>query len=185
MKMDPYAESFACDILLLDQRNLNAMWIFLWKVNLPFHIPSWTRFHIKVHEKAIITQSNVEYLGCLDAPVTDMSTIYHMMQQSVRIKEELKLKSIVCVYYQVIYAKTFQIKCAEPDRFNNFFLMMDTFHVIFSFLAVIATRFKDAGVRDVVVQSIIVAGGSINTMFGGSRSYKRAIRTYKTLYEAF
>ena len=107
-----------------------------------------------------------------------------MMQQSVRIKEQLKLKSIFCVYDQAIYAKAFQIKCAEPDRFNVF-LMMYTFHVILSFLAVIATRFKDAGLHDVVVQSTIAAEGSISTVFGGSRAYNRAIRTYKILYEAF
>ena len=63
--------------------------------------------------------------------------------------------------------------------------MMDTFHVILTFLAVIATRFKDAGLRDIVVQTTVVAEGSVNTMFGGSRAYNRAIRTYKILYEAF
>ena len=102
--MDPYAKSFADDILLADQRNLYAMWIFLRKVNLPFPIPSWTGFHIKLREKTTITLSNVEYLDCLNAPATDMSTIYHMMQRSVQIKEQLSLKSVLCVYDQVIYA---------------------------------------------------------------------------------
>ena len=59
--MDPYAESFRGDILLLDQKNLYAKWIFLWKVNLPFHIPSWTGFHKNIREKITITQSNVGY----------------------------------------------------------------------------------------------------------------------------
>ena len=83
--MDPYAEIYAGDILLADPRNLYAMWIFLRKVNLPFHIPSWTGLHIKLREKTTITQNNDGYLDCLDAPATDMSTIYHMMQRSVRI----------------------------------------------------------------------------------------------------
>ena len=95
--MDPYAESFAGDILLADHGNLYAMWIFLRKLSLPFHILSWTGFHKKLQEKTTITQSNVGYLDCLDAPATDMSTVNHMIQWSVRIKEQLKLKSIVCV----------------------------------------------------------------------------------------
>ena len=63
--------------------------------------------------------------------------------------------------------------------------MMGTFHVILTFLAVIAARFKDAALRDIVVQSLVVAEGSVDTMFFGSRSYNRAIRVYKILYEAF
>ena len=63
--------------------------------------------------------------------------------------------------------------------------MMGTFHVILNYLAVIAARFKDAGVRDIVVQSMIVAEGSVDTMFHGSRAYNRAVRSYKIFYEAF
>ena len=64
------------------------------------------------------------------------------------------------------------------------FLMMGTFHIILNYLAVISTRFKDAGLRDIIVQSMIVAEGSVDTMFSGTRAYKRAVRVYKILYEA-
>ena len=63
--------------------------------------------------------------------------------------------------------------------------MMGTFHIILTFLAVIAARFKDAGLRDVVIQSMVVAEGSVDTMFTGTRAYKRAVRVYKILYETF
>ena len=62
--------------------------------------------------------------------------------------------------------------------------MMGTFHIILTFLAIIAARFKDAGLRDVVIQSMVVAEGSVGTMFTGTRAYKRAVRVYKILYEA-
>ena len=183
--MEPYTESFAGDLLLADQSNLYTMWVALRKMNLPVQIPSWTGFNIKLRENKQINQSNIGYLDCLDAPATDMSTIYHMMQRSVKIKEQLKLRSIVCVYDQAIYAKAYQIKCKNPDQFKGVFLMMGTFHVILNFLAVIAARFKDAGLRDIIVQSMIVAEGSVDTMFNGSRAYNRAARSYKILYEAF
>ena len=63
--------------------------------------------------------------------------------------------------------------------------MMGTFHIILTFLAVIAARFKDAGLRDIVIQSMVVAEGSVDTMFTGTRAYKRAVRVYKILYETF
>ena len=89
------------------------------------------------------------------------------------------------MYDQAIYAKAIQIKCAEPDRFKDAFLMIGTFYVILTFLAVIAACFKDAGHRDIVIQSTIIAEGSVDTMFGDSRAYNRAVRTYKILYKAF
>ena len=63
--------------------------------------------------------------------------------------------------------------------------MMGTFHIIMTFLAVMAARFKDAGLKDVVIQSTLVAEGSVETMFSGSRAYKRAARVYKIMYEVF
>ena len=63
--------------------------------------------------------------------------------------------------------------------------MMRTFHIILIFLAVISSRFKDAGLRVILIQSSVVAEGSVDTMFTSSRAYKRAISTYKILYEAF
>ena len=88
-----------------------------------------------------------------------------MLEWSLRIKDQLKLSSIVCVYDQSVYgnAKAFQIKCKEPSKFHDIFLMMGTFHVIPTFLAVIAARLKDAGIGDIAVQSLIVAEGSVDT----------------------
>ena len=100
-----------------------------------------------------------------------MSTIYLMLERSFRIKDQQKLSSTVCVYDQVIYGKAFQIKCKEPSKFRDIFLMMGTFHVILTFLTVIAARFKDVGLRDIVAQSLIVAEGSVDIMFSGSRCY--------------
>jgi hypothetical protein len=111
--------------------------------------------------------------------------MYHMMERSLKIKNQLGLNSVVCVYDQAIYEKAFQIKCKEPQKFESLFLMMGTFHVILTFLAVIAARFKDAGLKDIVIQSSTVAEGSADTMFSGSRAYKRAIQVYKILYEVF
>ena len=161
------------------------MWVVLHKINLSFQIPSWTGFNINLHKNKFITRSNVGYLDCLDAPAIVMCTIYYMIERSLQIKDQLNVKSIICVYDQAIYAKAHQMKCKEQEKFQDLFLMMRTFHTILNFLAVISSRFKDAGLRDILIQSSNVTEGSLDTMFTGSRAYKRAIRIYKILYEAF
>ena len=49
----------------------------------------------------------------------------------------------------------------------------------------LAARFKDAGLKDIVVQSVIVTKGSVNSMFSGTRPYNGAVRVCKILHEAF
>ena len=92
-----------------------------------------------------------------------MSTIFHKLERALKIKDQLKLDSIVYVYDQAIYTKAFQIKCALPKKSKDVFLMMGTFHVTLTFLVVIATRFKDAGLRDILVLSTVIEG-SVDTM---------------------
>ena len=146
------------------------MWIVLRKINFSFQIPSWTGFNINLHKNKFIIHSNIGYLDCLDAPARAICTIYCMMEYSLQIKDQLNVKSIVCVYDQAIYAKTYQINCKEQEKFQDLFWMMETFHIILTFLAVISSRFKDAGLRDILIQSSVVAEGSVDTIFTGSRA---------------
>ena len=59
------------------------------------------------------------------------------------------------MYDQAIHTKAFQIKYKEPDKFSDVFLTMGAFHIILTFLAVIAARFKDAGLRDIIAKSFV------------------------------
>ena len=59
-----------------------------------------------------------------------MFRIYYMMERWLLIKDQADLKTIVCVYDQAIYVKTYQIKCKEHDKFQDLFLFMGIFHII-------------------------------------------------------
>ena len=39
-------------------------------------IPNWTGFNVLVHSGTLVMKSNVNYLDCIDAPATEISTIY-------------------------------------------------------------------------------------------------------------
>ena len=61
--------------------------------------------------------------------------------------------------------------------------MLGTFHTIMMFMAIIYKRFKDAGLKDVMIQSGVLAEGSVDQALSG-KMYNRGIRAYKLMYEA-
>ena len=62
--------------------------------------------------------------------------------------------------------------------------MIGSFHTILSYLAIISASFKDTDIREIIVQSKIVAEGSGDTIFTGRRAHKRTARVYEIFYEA-
>ena len=60
---------------------------------------------------------------------------------------------------------------------------MGTFHTVCTFLAVIGKSFGEAGLRDLAVESGVIADGSIAGILDG-RKYNRAVRLHKLMYEA-
>ena len=63
--------------------------------------------------------------------------------------------------------------------------MKCTFHVILTLLAVFAARLKRYDLHNIIVQSLIVAECSTDTIFAGSHAYKSTAQVHKILYEAF
>ena len=78
-----------------------------------------------------------------------------------------------------------EIQLKEPKKLSSLFLMLGTFHILMMFRRIIGTRFKNAGMRDVYIQTEIVAEGSIGSMLRGKK-YNRAIRVVlgKLFWEA-
>ena len=119
-------------------------------------IPSWTGFFISVRDNVVILESTVGYFETINAPTTEMSTVYEILKRSSRIKDKLNLPSIVCVFDQAIYAKACEIVWKRREMFKDVVLMLDNFHLLMMFLGVIGKRFGDAGLKDLSVQSRII-----------------------------
>ncbi|KAG0716542.1 hypothetical protein GWK47_009438 [Chionoecetes opilio] len=60
---------------------------------------------------------------------------------------------------------------------------MGVFHTICNLLSTIGKRFQDAGLRDLCVESGVIAEGSVSGVMDGRR-YNRAVRLHKLVYEA-
>ena len=96
-------------------------------------ICGWTGFNILVRSEIDVSQDNIGYLLTIDAPATNTFTVFEVLAQSVKIKESLKLKSIVVVFDQALYAKAADIKWKLSERFESIVLRMGGFHTIATF----------------------------------------------------
>eukprot|EP00058_Branchiostoma_floridae_P000977 XP_002586465.1 hypothetical protein BRAFLDRAFT_106667 [Branchiostoma floridae] len=146
-------------------------------------ISSWTGFNIKSRSDVPVIPDNVCYLPTINAPATQMSTVYEILRQSLVIKDQLQLKKIVCVFDQAIYAKATEVMWKHKDIFKPIVIRMGSFHTSCTLLAIIGKRFQDAGLRDLAIESGVVAEGSVSGVMDG-RKYNRAVRFHKLVYEA-
>ena len=162
----------------------NHMWTFLRQTDVENQIvPSWTGFNIRTRNKTVITQDRLGYLPTINAPATDLSTVNEILNQAMKISRQLDVK-VVCVFDQALYAKVTEILWKDEEKMRTIIVHMGAFHTICNFLATIGKRFKDAGLRDVAVESAVIAEGSIEAVLEG-RQYNRAVRLHKIIYEAF
>ncbi len=87
---------------------------------------------------------------------------------------DLEVASIVCVFDQALYAKACDIKWKEPDEYKSVVLRMGAFHTVCNLLSVIGKRFQDGGLRDLIVETEIIAEGSVNSALYG-KMYNRGL----------
>ena len=119
----------------------------------------------------------------MDSPATDQKTAFEVLCRGCEIRDRLKSKAVVCVFDQAFYAKTVEIFWKNKNIFENLVLMLGGFHPPMMLLGIIGTRYGDAGLRELAVQSEVVAEGSIERVLKG-KNYNRAVRLHKVVYEA-
>ena len=112
-----------------------------------------------------------------------MSTVLEILNHALKIMKALQLQEIVCVFDQALYAKASEVVWKHSERFTQVVLMMGGFHTICNLLSIIGIRFGDAGLRDLAVESGVIAEGSIDNVLQG-KQYARGVRLHKITYEA-
>lgn len=146
-------------------------------------VSSWTGFNVKTSGNKSIQRDIVGYLPTINAAATQMSTVHQVLLQVLKIKAQLDLEEIVCVFDQALYAKAMEIKWKNTEMFEKVFIRMGAFHTLCNLLSIIGKRFASAGLRDLAVESGIIAEGSITSVLEG-RHYNRGVRLCKLVYEA-
>ena len=94
---------------------------------------------------------------------------------------------MTCVFAQALYAKAVEIIWKDTEKFHKSFIQ--SFHVweyftqFCNMLSIIGKKFKDAGLKDIAVESSVIAEGSICGVLEG-RKYNRVVQLHKLVYEA-
>jgi hypothetical protein len=145
-------------------------------------VPSWTGFHTLLQGDAALQKSALHYLPVIEASPTEMSTVNTILKRSVQIADRHELDHIVLVFDQAIYAKAQQIRWKDEDLTKRLVIRLGEFHTCMSYLGILGKRFGDAGLQDILIESEVVAPGSINGVISGHQ-YNRSIRAHKLIYE--
>ena len=146
-------------------------------------IPGWTGFNIKVCYRVVVVESTFGFLDTTDSPATDLKTAYEVLSGGCEIKNRIQLSAVVCVLDQAFYAKAMEVYWEHKELFDGIVIMMGGFHLLLMLLGVIGSRFRDAGLRELAVQSDVVAEGSVDKSLNG-KQYNRAVHLHKCVYEA-
>ena len=104
------------------------------------------------------------------------------MERALKIIDRLHLVSTVCVFDQAIYSKAYEIKWKrlENSKFCTTVGDLPSFNDVYGNLN---KRFSDAGLKDALIQSSIIAEESIDSALRGN-CYNRSVQLYKTAYES-
>ena len=167
------------------QRLNHLIWIEVRKLKThpALLVPGWTGFQITIRKDMVILESIISYLDTLDSPATDQKTAFEVLCRGCEIIDRLKLKAVVCVFDQAFYAKAIEIFWKNKNVFENLVLMLGGFHLLMMLLGIMGRRYGDAGLRELAVQSEVVAEGSIERVLEG-KNYNCAVRFHKVVYEA-
>ncbi|KAJ8034973.1 hypothetical protein HOLleu_22029 [Holothuria leucospilota] len=127
--------------------------------------------------------SQVTYLPVINASPTEYDTLYTVLKESLVIADKSSVKTVVVVMDEATYAKAQQIRWSSEVFRNRVVMRLGEFHVSMAYLACLGSRFGEAGLRDLLIESDIVAQGSINGVLSGHH-YNRSVRTHKLTADA-
>lgn len=145
-------------------------------------IPAWTAFNVSLEDGRIPRESCVGYCPVIEASPTELPTVYTVLQGSVDMADQLGQDDVIVVFDQAIYAKALEILWQNEQLFNRLVVRMGTFHITCAYLSAIGKRFGDAGLSDVLIESGVVATGSVAGVLEG-RHYNRAVRIHKVMMQ--
>ena len=145
-------------------------------------IPAWSAFNAAVSQPPPC--STLGYLPVIPSSPTELATVHEAMERSCALAKALRQEHVIITMDQAVYCKAQEIRWKHPEKFRNVVLRMGAFHTANTFLAVLGKRFGDAGLQDIMVESGVVAAGSVDAVLGG-RHYNRGVRAHKIVWEAF
>ncbi|CAG2197605.1 unnamed protein product [Mytilus edulis] len=145
-------------------------------------IPFWTGYHRKT-SMYCRSFSIVSYAPIVDSKPSDMATVYTTMKRCVDMCMKAGQQYSVQTFDQQLYAIAQQIKWSRPLEFQSHIIRLGGFHTVACFIASIGKLWGDGGLSDLLVDSGVYAGCTVEQMLSG-KQFNRAVRALTLTYEA-
>lgn len=144
--------------------------------------PNWTAFNTRFGEKKR-TVTVVQFAPAINAKPTDLNTVYTTLKKGQDLAKECGQTYHIHTFDQQLYAIAQLIKFNIPQEFNKLVIRLGGFHTACTFISCIGKIWGDAGLRDILVESDVYAGKTVDSMLEGKQFY-RAVRGLTLCYEA-
>lgn len=89
------------------------------------------------------------------------------MKESQKIAEELGENCISVTYDLAIAKMAMQIQATEKPKFDNLFIHLGAFHIMFAYFKSVGKFIADCGLMNVAVDTELLASGSVNSFLDG------------------
>lgn len=109
-------------------------------------LSSWTAFNT-VLDKNIKGLSSITYLPVINAPITEVSTVYNILKKCVMMTDKLNLQYAVVVFDEAVYCKAQMIRWKDEELLSRLVIRLGDFHMVMSYCSGIAKLFKDGGLQ--------------------------------------
>ena len=131
-------------------------------------MPGWKAFFYEITKETTDTHI-AGYLPTICQSPTKMDVVLEVLKQYKQKVEALNLNETDLVLDHAIYAKAVEIvmneKFTDLRTFIN--IRMGGFHAASIFLGVIGKRFKDAGLKDLIMESRLLGEDQVDQMLKG------------------
>lgn len=144
---------------------LDNLWMVSHALELP-DVPMWVGFNSRI-DKHDSPQQLISYLTPINASPTSTSIVLETMKQSQQIAEEVQQSSIQVTYDLAIAKVALQIQATEKPTFDNLFIHLGPFHIMMAYFKAIGKVISDCGLTNVMVESSLLANGSVNGFLDG------------------
>lgn len=130
------------------------------------NVPMWVGFNSLISDNDDPKQI-ISYLTPINSSPTNKSVVLETMKQSQQICQDLQQSSIQVTYDLAIAKVALQIQATEKPAFDNLFIHLGPFHIMMAYFKALGKVIIDCGLPNVMVQSNMLAMGSLNGFLEG------------------
>lgn len=150
---------------LITFQHIKFSWLLSHFLQIP-QTPMFVGFNSLIYNDATVMQK-VSYLSTINLSPTNKAVIRETMFTSLKVADECREMFIEVTYDLAIVKVALQIQSTDSPLFNRVFVHLGSFHIMMAYFKAIGTFIDNCGITNILVDSGILAGGSINSFIFG------------------